>query len=204
MLDERDLVSGMRRGDQRAFNEFFDTFAPRLSSFAVRRSSLDPAAIEDVVQMTMISAMRNFGSYRGGSTLFTWLCKICRNHLADIRRNTARQPGYQSIDELASERPLATVVELTDFHDPLEECETDSTRNAVRQVVNSLPGHYSRILELRFGDDLSGREIAKTLQMSEDGAESLLFRARQAFKIAWANYLEGKQLASEPEGRGAS
>src|SRR5690349_23767131 len=58
----------MRRGDQRAFNEFFDTFAPRLSSFAVRRSSLDPAAIEDVVQMTMISAMRNFGSYRGGST----------------------------------------------------------------------------------------------------------------------------------------
>jgi hypothetical protein len=59
VLDERDVVSRMQRGDQRAFNEFFETYAPRLISFAVRRSSLDPVAIEDVVQMTMINAMRN-------------------------------------------------------------------------------------------------------------------------------------------------
>ena len=71
------------------------------------------------------------------------------------------------------------------FRDPLDECETDSARGAVRRVINSLPGHYARILELRFGDELSGREIARTLQMSEDAAESLLARARQAFKSAW-------------------
>ena len=66
-MDERELVSRMRLGDQRAFNEFFDAFAPRLSSFAARRSPLDAVAIEDVVQMTMINAMRNLGSYRGGA-----------------------------------------------------------------------------------------------------------------------------------------
>ena len=42
MLDERSLVSRMRRGDQRAFDEFFGTYAPRLSAFAARRRSLDP------------------------------------------------------------------------------------------------------------------------------------------------------------------
>lgn len=204
MLDERDLVSRMRSGDQKAFDEFFGIYAPRLSSFAVRRSSLDPAAIEDVVQMTMINAMRSLDSYRGGAALFTWLCKICRNLLADARRNAARQPNVQSLDELAAERPLATVVEFTDFRDPLDECEMDSSRSVVRRVVNSLPGHYARILELRFGDDLSGREIARTLQLSEDAAESLLSRARQAFKAAWTVYLEGQDAATVPEGGGFS
>lgn len=190
MSDERDLVDRMRRGDQRAFNEFFDTYVPRLSAFAGRRSSLDVVAIEDVVQATMINAMRNLGSYRGDAALFTWLCKICRNQLADARRSAARRPGTQSLEELLSGRPSGTVVELTDFRDPLDECETDSTRSAVRRVINSLPGNYARVLELRFGDELSGREIATTLQLSQDAAESLLARARQAFKLAWAAHLE--------------
>jgi RNA polymerase sigma-70 factor, ECF subfamily len=204
VLDERELVSRMRRGDQRAFNEFFDAYAPRLSSFAARRSSLDSVAIEDVVQMTMINAMRNLGSYRGSAALFTWLCRICRNQLVDARRKAGRQANVQSVEELWAERPLATVVELTDFRDPLDECETDSTRRAVRRVINSLPGHYARILELRFGDELSGNEIARTLQMSEDAAESLLARARQAFKTAWKAYLEGKYPAAAPRGGGVS
>ena len=204
MRDDRDLLDRMRRGEARAFNEFFDTYAPRLNSFAVRRSSLDPVAIEDVVQMTMISAMRSLDSYRGDAALFTWLCKICRNHLADTRRSSARRPSTQSLDELAAERPLATVVELTDFHDPLDECENESTRGAVRRVINGLPKQYSRILELRFGDDLSGREIARTLQMTEDAAESLLSRARQAFKVAWTDYLVRKGPEATPDGGGAA
>jgi RNA polymerase sigma-70 factor (ECF subfamily) len=191
----------MQRGDQQAFNEFFDTFAPRLSSFAVRRCALDPVAIEDVVQMTMINAIRSLDSYRGGAALFTWLCKICRNQLADIRRTAARRPATQSLDDLAAERPTAVLVELTDFRDPLDECETDSTRGAVRRVINTLPARYSRILELRFGDELSGREIANTLRISENAAESLLSRARQAFKTAWASE---SRCGESPESGGVS
>jgi RNA polymerase sigma-70 factor (ECF subfamily) len=203
VVDERELVSRMRQGDQRAFDEFFDAFAPRLSSFAARRSSLDAVAIEDVVQMTMINAMRSLASYRGGAALFTWLCKICRNQLADARRSSARKASVQGVGELAAERTLATVVELTDFHDPLYECETDSTRSAVRRVINSLPAHYARILELRFGDELTGHEIARTLQVSEDAAESQLARARQAFKVAWQAHAGNTHPASAPNGGGA-
>jgi RNA polymerase sigma-70 factor (ECF subfamily) len=168
----------------------------------VRRSSLNPAAIEDVVQLTMINAMRNLPGYRGTAPLFTWLCTICRNLLADARRNAGRQPVAQSIEDLAAERPLATIIELTDFRDPLDECEADSTRSAVRRVINGLPAHYSRILELRFGDELSGRDIARTLQLSEDAAESLLLRSRQAFKAAWAEYLAAVPHSASPQGGG--
>ena len=54
MLDERDLVSRMQRGDQQAFNEFFDTFAPRLSSLildttASMLSLLAPSSITTIM-----------------------------------------------------------------------------------------------------------------------------------------------------------
>jgi len=184
-MDELDLIQRMRRGEQRAFDQFFDAYAERLGAFAARRSSLDAAAIEDVVQMTMINAMRGLATFRGGSSLFTWLCQICRNLLADARRKAARQPQMQSLDQLGEEKPLAQVIQLTDFRDPLDECAEDSERGAVRQVINGLPPHYARILELRYGDELTVPEIARVLRISESAAESQLVRARQAFRNVW-------------------
>ena len=86
-MDEQDLIHRMRRGEQRAFDLFFEAYAARLVAFAARRSALDAAALEDVVQMTMINAMRGLAGFRGGSSLFTWLCQICRNHLADAMKD---------------------------------------------------------------------------------------------------------------------
>lgn len=183
VLDEQELINRMRRGEQRAFDLFFDAFAARLGAFAARRSALDAASLEDVVQMTMINAMRSLGTFRGGSTLFTWLCQICRNQLADARRKAARQPQTQSIEQ--EDKTLAKVVQLTDFRDPLDECAADSERGAVRRAINRLPSHYVRILELRFGDELTVPEIARVLQVSESAAESQLVRARQAFRAEW-------------------
>jgi RNA polymerase sigma-70 factor (ECF subfamily) len=103
-----------------------------------------------------------------------------------VRRKTDRQPKLQSLEQLEAARPAGTVVELTDFRDPLAEVTDDSTRSAVRQVVNRLPSSYARILELRFGDDLTVPEIARVLQLSESAAESRLSRARQAFRESWS------------------
>jgi DNA-directed RNA polymerase specialized sigma24 family protein len=52
-------------------------------------------------------------------------------------------------------------------------------------VINRLPASYARLLELRFGDDLTVLEIAGILQLSESAAESRLVRARLAFRDAW-------------------
>src|SRR3977135_1544332 len=83
---DRALVARMRAGDQRAFDEFFSASAPRLVAFAARRSALDSASLEDIVQNTLIKAARNLASYRGEAALFTWLTQICRHELADGHR----------------------------------------------------------------------------------------------------------------------
>src|SRR5512134_2868931 len=88
-LDEEHLVDGMRRGDQRAFDQFFEGYVARIAAFAARRVPLDSAALEDAVQVTMIKAVNSIDRFRGDCSLFTWLCGICRNHLADICRKAA-------------------------------------------------------------------------------------------------------------------
>jgi RNA polymerase sigma-70 factor, ECF subfamily len=70
----------------------------------------------------------------------------------------------------------------------------------VRRVINKLPARYARVLELRFGDELTVPEISRTLQMTEDAAESLLTRARQAFRAAWSEHLEGEGAAAPAAG----
>ena len=198
--EERELIERMLRGEQPAFDEFFDAYAARVGAFAARRASLDAAALEDVVQVTMINAMRGLHGFRGGSALFTWLCQICRNHLADLRRKAERQHGTCSLEQLEATKRHGTLVELTDFREPLDECAVDSMQGAVRRVVNQLPASYARVLELRFGDDLSVPEIAKVLQLSRSAAESRLARALKAFREEWRALAPGQALELQLSG----
>jgi len=67
---ERELVRRMLGGDEGAFDEFFADYFPRLFRFAVLRLR-DPDAAEDLVQNSLIAAVRHLGSWRGEATLFT-------------------------------------------------------------------------------------------------------------------------------------
>ena len=62
-VNDRQLVQRMRSGDERAFDEFFAAYFPRLFHFAVRRLGNEDAA-EDVVQAALIIATRKIGVRR--------------------------------------------------------------------------------------------------------------------------------------------
>ncbi|MEJ0100758.1 MAG: sigma-70 family RNA polymerase sigma factor [Pseudomonadota bacterium] len=186
---DQDLVRRMLSGEQAAFDAFFGAHAARLAAFASRRSALDAAALEDVVQQSLIKAIRNLAQFRGESTLHTWLCQICRNVLADIRRKADRQPRVESL-EAAMEKSAALPVQLIDYRDPLEACADDSTRAAIRRTINALPPRYSQVLELKYGDELPIEQIARQLSLTESAAQSLLARARRAFAEQWLEQAE--------------
>jgi RNA polymerase sigma-70 factor (ECF subfamily) len=87
---ERELVRRMLGGDQGAFDEFFADYFPRLFRFAVLRLR-DPDAAEDIVQISLIAAVRHLRSWRGEASLFTWLCTICRREIAAWQKRTSRR-----------------------------------------------------------------------------------------------------------------
>jgi RNA polymerase sigma-70 factor (ECF subfamily) len=188
----------MLAGDQRAFNMFFETYAQRIAGFAGRRCALDASAIEDIVQLTMINAMRNLSSFRGESTLFTWLCTICRNQLADHQRRVSRRPVTNSLEEVVAARSTAMPIQLVDYRDPLNECTEESSRNEIRHAVNTLPPRYAKILELRYGDELSMAQITTAMGLTDTAAQSLLARARRAFRDVWSAGTHGGSTEVSP------
>ena len=178
------IVARMLAGEQRAFDAFFAASAQRLAAFAARRSGLDSASLEDVVQNTLIKAVRHLASYRGESALFTWLCEICRHELADVTRKSARRPLHLSLFEPNARATVADLRASPDL-EPAAQLESAQQGAAVIRVLDALPPSYAQALEAKYADGLSVDEIATLLGLTSIATQSLLARARTAFRDKW-------------------
>lgn len=183
--EDRQLVARMLAGDARAFDAFFASYARRLAAFAARRTAFPAASIEDLVQTTLIKAIRSLGSFRGEAALFTWLCEICRNELINLQRKAARRPEHEDIDELVESEETLLELRASEDSDPLCALEVSSHRSVIAETLNGLPERYARALEWKYGDGFSVDEIARMLGLTTIAAQSLLARARVAFKQSW-------------------
>ena len=181
---ERELVRRMLGGDEGAFDEFFADYFPRLFRFAVLRLR-DPDAAEDIVQTSLIAAVRHLGSWRGEASLFTWLCTICRREIGAWQKRTARRVIVSIADDDPSLRAaLDSIGAAADAPDArLARADTGRT---VQLALDHLPPRYSRALEWKYLEELSVDDIAGRLQCTPKAAESLLTRARDAFRDAFA------------------
>ncbi len=179
------LVARMRAGDQRAFAAFFDAYARRLAAFAARRCALDAAVIEDIVQDSLIKAVRSLASFRGEAALFTWLCEICRHELADLHRKTARRPAHASLDAIPLVRAAVLQLQTPSDQEPTAALEASARNVSIVNALNGIPERYARALELKYGDGFSIQEIGKMLGLTTIAAQSLLARAREAFRQHW-------------------
>jgi RNA polymerase sigma-70 factor, ECF subfamily len=183
---DRKLVARMLAGEQRAFDAFFVASAQRLAAFAARRSGLDSASLEDVVQNTLIKAVRHLASYRGESALFTWLCEICRHELADVTRKSGRRPAHVSLFEPGA-RAAVAALPAPGHLEPAVRAESAEHRAAVIRVLAALPPAYAQALEAKYADGLSVEEISRLLGLTGIATQSLLARARQAFREKWTH-----------------
>jgi RNA polymerase sigma-70 factor (ECF subfamily) len=175
----------MRGGEQRAFSEFFESHVQRLAAFAARRTGFDPAGVDDIVQNTLIKAVRHLAGYRGEAALSTWLAEICRHEIADVYRSAARRPGAHSLDTEASAQRAVLQLRIPTHREPVAEAAAEATRESVIRALDDLPEHYARALEAKYGDGLSVEEVAVLLGLTPVAAQSLLARARDAFRDRW-------------------
>jgi RNA polymerase sigma-70 factor, ECF subfamily len=183
--EDRQLAQRLVDGDQRAFRAFFERYAQLLAAFVLRRSNLDRAAAEDIVQNVMIRVLRALPAYRAEASLLTWMCQICRSELADVRRRSARRPVTVSMDSDAS--AAAVVGQLLGLAElePERQASMGEHAGALMRVLERLPERYTWALEWKYGDDMSVEEIGRQLGVSATAAQSLMARARQAFRDAW-------------------
>jgi RNA polymerase sigma-70 factor (ECF subfamily) len=183
-MEDTELIQRMRSGDELAFDEFFNVYFPRLFRFAMRR--VGEEAAEDIVQASLVLAMRKIGSWRGEASLFTWLCTICRHEVHHHWRRLGRQAEITSIDDAPDVR--AALEALSAGGDsPERALERAEISGAVQLVLDHLPGRYGDVLEWKYAQGLSVAEIAARLGTSIKAAESTLTRARLAFREGYSS-----------------
>ncbi len=186
--DDKVLVDKMMAGDQRAFDAFFNAYFDRLYRFALVRLRGDADAAEDIVQQSLCRAVEKLGYFRGEAALFTWLCQICRNAIADLFRskayNGAQAIPFEDTDEI---RAALEALSAQPVEDPEHTMQDEQLRRVVQLVLDHLPGHYGEVLEWKYIQGLSVKEIAVRLRLAPKAAESLLGRARAAFREGFAD-----------------
>jgi RNA polymerase sigma-70 factor (ECF subfamily) len=183
MKDDRELIAAMLAGDERAFTNFFETYFPRVYRFALPRMNRNADATKDVVQATLIKAMRAVGDWRGEAALFTWLCQICRRQIADHVRSERRYSDkVVLIDDSEEVRAALELIEAPSTDDPLHGADRAELGRLVHAVLDRLPNRYGEALEWKYVEGRSVEEISERLGIGQTAAQSLLARARVAFR----------------------
>jgi len=182
---EAALVQRMLEGDERAFHAFFDDYFPRVFRFALPRLGRQEDAARDVVQAAMTKALRNLKDFRGEAALFTWVCQICRREIIDyLRAHQRRTDKVVLIDDSPEVRAALEAVEAPDRDNPVASLDREETARLVRSLLDRLPNRYGDVLEWKYVEGLSVEEIGEQLGIGQTAAQSLLARARVAFRAA--------------------
>lgn len=177
---DRKLVRRMLAGDDCAQREFMEEYFPRLYRY-VRLRIRNESEVEDIVQAALIQAARRLETWRGEARLLTWLVQICRHELGRAFQRQNRDARQVSLDDELLEATVASI-ELEGDHSPEREGERLELVRLVQFALDQLPEHYARALELKYVEGCGSREIGQVLQISDEATQSLLARARRAFR----------------------
>jgi len=196
---DQELVGRLLRGERAAFDEFFNEYYPKLFRFVKRRLPGDAATCEDIAQATLCRALESLRGYRGEAALMTWLCTICRRELSAQWRG---HQAYATAPALAEDDPeVRSALESllsSEQGDPLAATSREQVRESILTALDYLPAPYAEILECKYLRDMSIGEIARQMGRSPKATESLLTRAREAFREAFGLLPGGTRGALTP------
>ena len=165
-MDEEQLVQGLRSQDPRAVQELVVSHGDRLFRSACLLCG-DQAEAQDLVQETLLQAVRSAHRFRGRSSVYTWLHGILLNLTRHYHRDRKRLV-YD--EELARQEPA-----------PPEESpsrlDVELTSGALAEALARLSGSHREVLVLGFYEDMKIHEIAAHLGISNGTVKSRLHYA---------------------------
>ena len=168
-LDDVRLWRAVAEGRSDAVRELIDVHLPVVWGFVVGRVAGQPELAEDILQETLLEAVRRAPTYRGEAALATWLCAIARSklyhHWGRERRAEAAAGGIAVLGGTTGD------VE-----------EVVARRDLVLKGLAALSAVHRQVLVMKYLDDQSVEAIAAHLGRPVVQVQSLLQRARAGFR----------------------
>lgn len=164
---------------------FEDEALPHLDTLyrVALRLTNEPAAADDLVQDTMLRALRAWKSFQPGSNARAWLVTILRNQFISGWRSRKRAPTAVDMD---------AIPEPPDSRDPDPEGRffSEIVDEEVMHAINDLPDEFREVVVLSDLEELPYAEIATALDIPVGTVKSRLFRARRILQGRLRRYAE--------------
>ena len=217
--NDNDLVRMTLQGDKEAYRALVERYQGRLFTTALDIVKTREDA-EDVVQETFVKAFLSLGQFKGQSSFYTWLYRICFNMAIDIRRKAGRRGGTHlefkenfgvnrsAVESGAREQGGGGTghhpQRVEGPHDALARKELG---RKIQEVLGELSEEHRAVITLREIDGLDYEEIAKAIGVPKGTVMSRLFYARKALQKALEEFArvgrqqEHSEDASHEEGQ---
>jgi len=162
--EERLLIEAAQR-DLASFADLYDLYFDRVYAYVARRI-VDRTETEDMVSDVFHQALANLRRFQWrGAPFSAWLYRIAANKIADRSERLGRERAIEP-------SPETEQADQEEAHD----------RAKVFALVRELPEDQRKVLELRFAEEKSTREVAEALGRSEGAIKQLQFRGLESLR----------------------
>ena len=154
--------------DPKQFSVLYEQNFERLYAYVVRRVR-DRDAAEDLTAEVFHKALANLPRFKWtGAPFAAWLFRIASNTIADRAKHASRESEISEVDE---------AVETSQIN--LEAVEQSAL---LFRLVGELPVDQRRVIEMRFAEEKSIRQIASEIGRTEGAVKQLQFRGLQSLR----------------------
>ncbi|HUB69500.1 MAG TPA: RNA polymerase sigma factor [Acidimicrobiales bacterium] len=171
---ERELLIAAAAGDAKAVKWLLDDVAPVVYGFVFARVGGGQAVAEDLLQETLLEAVKSARSFRGDAAATTWVCAIARRRLArhyeSERRAEIARNSMRLVAEGSPAEEVASIAEAVERQDE------------VVRALGRLPALQRQVLVLKYMEGLSVQDIAGQVGRSRVQVQSLLQRGREGLR----------------------
>ena len=187
---DEELVAGVMCASEGHFRQLYERFFPRVYGFVYNRVRGN-ADVEEIVQDTFAAVFESMGSYRGQSSLLSWIFGIARNTANNSLRR--KKISDQYVDQTQPEIIHETVSAADDSPEDL--LHMRRFVDVFCERLESVSEWQSEIFRMRHLEDLSIREICERTQRSSDAVRSSLYRVKNL--LVQGSGLRGNAVRTE-------
>jgi RNA polymerase sigma-70 factor, ECF subfamily len=181
--EELELVEGLRTAQEQAYEALIVRYQQPIYNLVYRLLN-DPSDSSDVVQEVFLKVFRNIGSFRGQSSLKTWVYRIAvneaHNHRRWFCRHRKQEIGLERDDDERSYQETLSDPGRTPFQIAADE----EAHHILEDAMQNLNPTFRAAVVLRDLEDMSYEDIADILQINLGTVKSRIMRGREALRHA--------------------
>lgn len=180
--EDAELLAALKANQESAYEVLISRFQQPVYNLIYRLLN-DPADACDAVQEVFLKVFRNVESFRGQSSLKTWVYRIALNEAYNHRRWFSRHRKQEVGLETDEEGSRSWIESISDpSRDPYELTLNEERHQLIEDALREINPDFRAAVVLRDLEELSYEEIAEVMQVSLGTVKSRILRGRESLR----------------------